>query len=194
MLNTPENSEISRLEMYATSIRSRRTINFFKKNPVETSLILEAIEVARWAPNHKKTEPWHFHVMGPRICEQVKELITDIKAAGQPDTARITIRERLNAIPGWLVMTCEVSTDPVQQLEDYAACACAAQNMMLYLWQAGVGMKWTTGKVIRDTRFSQLMGIDINRKFVVGLFWYGYPEQVPEQTRKSLETIAEITE
>lgn len=194
MLNTPDNSEISRLELYATSIRSRRTINFFKNNPVETSVILEAIELARWAPNHKKTEPWHFHLLGPRICVQVKDLITDIKAVGRSDTARIAIRERLDAIPGWLVMTCNVSTDPIQQSEDYAACACAAQNMMLYLWQAGVGMKWTTGNVIRDERFLQLMRVDKTRKFVTGLFWYGYPQHVPEQTRKSLEEIVEITD
>jgi len=194
MLNTLDKSEVSRLELYATSIRSRRTINFFNNNPVDTSLILEAIEVARWAPNHKKTEPWHFHLLGPKICLQVKDLITDIKAAGQPDSARIAIRERLDAIPGWLVLTCDVSTDSFQQTEDYAACACAAQNMMLYLWQAGVGMKWTTGKVIRDDRFLQLLKIDKTRQFVTGLFWYGYPEHVPEQTRKPLDRIVEITE
>jgi nitroreductase len=194
MLNKPVNSNAEWLELYANSLRSRRTVNFFKNTPVDSSLILDAMEVARWAPNHRKTEPWYFHLLGSRVCGQVKELITDIKAVGQAETARIAIRDRLDAIPGWLVMTCDVSTDPVQQYEDYAACACAAQNMMLYLWQAGVGMKWTTGKVIRDERFFQLMGIDKTRRFVVGLFWYGYPEQIPQQTRKPLENIMEITE
>ena len=30
-----------------------------------------------------------------------------------------------------------------------AACAAAVQNLMLYLWKAGVGSKWTTGDITR---------------------------------------------
>jgi len=177
------------LALLAECIKSRRTVNFFKMDKVKDELIHTAIEVARWAPNHKKTEPWHFLILGPSIQKQLKALITDIKAEGQQGTARAAIYDRLDAIPGWLVISCDVSSDMIRQFEDYAACACAAQNMMLYLCQAGVGVKWTTGKVIRDQRFFELLGLDMRYQMIVGLYWYGYPDHQPEQTRKPVEDV-----
>jgi len=47
-----------------------------------------------------------------------------------------------------------------------------------------VGVKWTTGDVIRDKRFYDLLWIDQELETVVGLFWYGYAEEVPKMARK----------
>jgi hypothetical protein len=59
----------------------------------------------------------------------------------------------------------------------------------LYLWKAGVGSKWTTGDITRDTRFFDIVGIDETQAFVVGLIWYGYPKMTPTQSRKNLKEI-----
>lgn len=190
MLINGESNENQALENFENILKSRRTITFFDSGrPIPPEQIVKAIDVARWAPNHKKTEPWHFYLLGAEVQDKVKALITQIKVAEQGEASRQAIRERLDAIPGWLVLTCEVSADSTRQFEDYAACACAAQNMMLYLWQARIGVKWTTGKVVRDPRFFELLGIDINRHKIVGLFWYGYPLQIPAQTRKPVADI-----
>jgi len=188
-MNSDTSTAPDRLAQLAECIKARRTINFFKMDRVKDEIIQNAIEVARWAPNHKKTEPWHFHILGPSIQKQLKALITDIKAEGQDGPVRVAIHDRLDAIPGWLVISCDVSSDMIRQFEDYAACACAAQNMMLYLSQAGIGVKWTTGKVIRDLRFFELLGLDMRYQMIVGLFWYGYPDHQPEQTRNPLADI-----
>ena len=76
------------------------------------------------------------------------------------------------------------------QQEDYAACCCAAQNLMLTLWDKGVGVKWTTGAVVRDERFYELLDVDKTVEKIVGLFWYGYPAQNPEQSRREVEEIS----
>ena len=60
---------------------------------------------------------------------------------------------------------------------------------MLYLWQRGVGAKWTTGGVTRDPRFYELLGLDATKEAVVGLFFYGVPKVVPEQKRKPVGEI-----
>ena len=39
-------------------IRARRTIGSFRAEVPPSELIESALELARWAPNHKKTEPW----------------------------------------------------------------------------------------------------------------------------------------
>jgi nitroreductase len=94
------------------------------------------------------------------------------------------------AIPGWLVVSCNKSDDEILQREDYASCACAVQNLMLYLSEAGVATKWSTGPITRDARFYALLDIDADSAFVVGIIWYGYAKITPEQSRKD---VAEIT-
>ena len=69
-------------------------------------------------------------------------------------------------------------------MEDYAACCCAAQNLMLYLWSLDIGVKWSTGGVIKHPDFSQIVGMDPQQETPVGLFWYGYAQDVPVTVRK----------
>ena len=179
------------LQQCAEWLRARRTVNFFQPEPVPRDLLLQAIEVARWAPNHKLTEPWHFYLPGEATTRDIMELIVELKATGRDEAARAAVRRRLQAIPTWLVQTSRLSPDlPQQEREDYAACACAVQNLMLYLWQAGVGVKWTTGEVTRDPRFYEVLGLDAARETVTGLFWCGYPAEVPApRERRDTEVI-----
>lgn len=178
-------------EQFGGMLKSRRTVNFFRPEPVPRELLLDAVEVARWAPNHKLTEPWHFYLLGEESVEQVRGLIAALKAGERDEKARQAVRSRLDAIPSWFVLTCRLSPDkPVRQQEDYAACACAVQNLSLYLWQAGVGVKWTSGQVIRDEGFYRLLDIDMQREIVMGLFWCGYPaDNPPAQKRRGIEEI-----
>ena len=92
-------------------------------------------------------------------------------------------------MPGWLLVTCRRSDDELLEREDYAAVCCAIQNLTLYLSEAGIACKWTTGPVTRDARFFDLMGIDPDDVFVVGLLWYGYPKILPTQSRRAVEEI-----
>ena len=105
-----------------------------------------------------------------------------------PDAGRFK-RDSWSQKPGWLVVTCQRSEDELRQQEDYAACAAAVQNFLLYLWKAGVGSKWTTGDITRETRFFDILDIDADREFVVGLVWYGYPKVTPEQSRKPFDDV-----
>ena len=51
------------LQQLASAIRDRRTIKIFEQRAVDHNIIRDAIEVARWAPNHHLTEPWHFYLL-----------------------------------------------------------------------------------------------------------------------------------
>lgn len=174
---------------FAAKIRARRSVDLFETEPVGTALLLEAIEVARWAPNHRLTEPWRFYIVGPETKQAITELAAAIDAAAKGERAGEARRARLRAIPAFFVLTTRRSADPLLDREDYAACCCAAQNLMLYLWQVGVGVKWTTGAVTRDERFYSLLGIDAAQEAVVGLFWYGTPKVVPNQRRRPVDDI-----
>jgi len=180
-------------EAFAAVLRARRSIDLYEPTPVDPAVLLEAIEVARWAPNHRLTEPWRFYLVGPQTAAAIIELGAALDAAKKGERAGEARRARWKAIPGFFVLTSRLSDGGLQEREDYAACCCAAENLMLYLWQRGIGTKWTTGGVTRDPRFYELLGLDATQETVVGFFFYGVPKVVPEQKRKPVEEIAART-
>ena len=189
MKKTAPSYETQELREFAEVLRGRRTIELFLQTPVPVHLIDEAIDAATWAPNHHVTEPWHFYAVGSKAKEQCLDLCNEIVTAKKGEKAADFKRQSWSEKPGWLVVTCDRSDDELLQKEDYAACCAAVQNLMLYLWKAGVGSKWTTGDITRDARFFDILDIDEAASFVVGLIWYGYPKLTPAQSRKGADEV-----
>lgn len=174
----------------AELLRGRRTVNLFEPEPVGTAVLLEAIELARWAPNHRLTEPWRFYILGPETTARAVECWAGFEAETKGEAAGQARRARLAPIPGHFVVTSATSDDDVVDRENYAACCCAMQNLMLYLWQRGVGVKWTTGGITREQRLYDVLGIDSAHERVLGYFWYGSPKLVAPQKRREVAEIA----
>lgn len=181
-------SEIAASEL-ADVLRNRRSINLFEPGSVDRAFLLDAIEVARWAPNHRLTEPWRFYLLGDETAEAVARLAAELETAAKGERVGAARYNRLKAIPGNFVLTSQRSDDPLLERENYAACCCAVQNLMLYLWPLGIGVKWTTGAITREPGFYELLGIDVKHELVVGFFWYGRPKVVPTQKRREVDEI-----
>ena len=184
-----EEPQFASQDDFAALLRGRRSIDLFEPEPVGTAPLLDAIEVARWAPNHRLTEPWRFYLIGSATKAAIIDLAAELDSAAKGERAGEARRARLAAIPGFFVLTSRRSDDSLLEREDYAACCCAVQNSMLYLWQRGIGVKWTTGGVTRHPRFYDIIGIDATKEVVVGFFWYGVPKVVPTQRRKPVAEI-----
>lgn len=176
-------------EALAAILRGRRSIDLFEPEPIDIEELRAAIDLARWAPNHRLTEPWRFYLIGPKTAAAIIELAAELDTAAKGDRAGEMRRARWRAIPGFFALTSARSDDPVTDRENYAACCCAAQNLMLYLWSVGIGVKWTTGAVTREPRFYELLGIDPGRQALVGFYFYGRPRVVPQQKRRTIEEI-----
>jgi nitroreductase len=167
-------------------IRGRRSINLFTPEPVAVQELEDAIEIARWAPNHRLTEPWKFYIVGPSMKQAIARCAADYESESKGERAGEARYKRLMEVPAYFIVTSRIGTDELTDREDYAATCCAVQNLCLYLWQRGIGTKWTTGAITREPRFFDLLGIDAARETVVGFFWYGRPKVVPEQKRKDV--------
>ena len=188
-MKKPRSYETQELREFGEVLRTRRTIELFLQTPVPGALVKEAIEAATWAPNHHVTEPWRFYVLGRESIASCVDLVRDIVTAKKDAKAGEFKARSWSEKPGWLVISCHRSADALRQQEDYAACSAASQNLLLYLWKAGVGSKWTTGDITRDPRFFDIVGIDADKEFVVGLIWYGYPKLTPTQSRQGLAAV-----
>ena len=171
-------------------IRNRRTIHSFAAGIPPFDVIEKAVELASWAPNHRHTEPWRFHHLGHETIAAVVDLNARLVTKKNGPIAGEAKRERWSTIPGWLAVTAALSPEDEElEKEDYAACCCAIQNLSLYLWSEGIGVKWTTGSVTRHPEFYRLLQTDPLKRQTVGLLWYGYAETVPVQKRQPVGEI-----
>lgn len=177
-------------EVVADVIRTRRTIHLFEPGRVPSKEeILTAIDLARWAPNHFLTEPWRFYLIGRRTAEAIAHLNAELVTAKRGESAGKAKLERWLEIPAWMAVTCRNSDDAVRQKEDYAACCCAVQNLQLYLWSRGIGVKWTTGDVTRSERIYEILEIDPAAETLVCTLWYGFAADVPKTARRPVREI-----
>jgi len=174
----------------------RRTVNAFE--PVLPAgwegALRRAVEVGCYAPNHRRTEPWRFHLLGPKTVQAVCELNAKLVAAKKGEEAGAKKLRRWLDMPGWLVVTQKLPTDIAAPgmsgrggivEEDYAACCCAVQNLCLSLHAEGLGTKWTTGPVNFDASFPAAAGIPDDER-VVGTIWFGTPTDKPKPPPKKL--------
>ncbi|MHC4375087.1 MAG: nitroreductase family protein [Planctomycetota bacterium] len=171
------------------ALRERRTINRFQSQLPPREWILEALELARFAPNHKLSNPWRFYLLGRRTVEKVAGLNARLVREAKGEEAARKKLTRWLEMPGWLAVTHLRSDDRVREREDYAATACAIHNLSLALWTRGVGVKWTTGEVTRHPDFYEAIGADPFEETCAGLLWYGFPEDVPQTRRTALDEL-----
>ncbi len=146
------------------AIRERRTHKAFAAEPVPRSVLDELLELARWAPNHRLTNPWRFRVIGPQALERLKQ------AAG-PEAAA-----KLDRAPTLIAVTSRRSADPVQDEEDLCATACAAYAVLLGAHGRGLGGYWRTPAVLRTPEGAAALGISEEERFVA-LIHLGQPRQ-----------------
>ena len=174
------------------TIQTRRTLPMFDANrSVPQELLEKAIEAASWAPNHHLTEPWQFYQLGPETTAGYLDLLYTVIAELKDSTLAQKKFEKGQTVPGWMVVTCaNDDSSELELMEDCAAVSCAIQNFALVLWEAGVGMKWSSGPIIRDPRFYELLGIDATREMIMALIPYGYPKLTPEPRPRT--PVAEI--
>tara|TARA_B100000945_G_scaffold179169_1_gene143663 strand:+ start:684 stop:1235 length:552 start_codon:yes stop_codon:yes gene_type:complete len=173
------------------AIQKRRTIHDFSKKKVLKEVIERSILAANQAPCHRRSFPWRFTSLGIHKRELLCQLQLSLKFGDQPiDEFNFKkIKEKILNPSHLLVATQVCSHNHVQKLEDYAACACAIQNLSLSLVADGVGYKWSTGQITTDPNTYQIADIDPSDEEIIGFIWIGYGTEPPLITRPLLDTI-----
>lgn len=149
------------------AIRTRRTHKAYAPEPVDRQTLDELFELARWAPNHKLTNPWRFRVLGPRALER-------LKAAGEDPIAAA----KLNRAPTLVAVTATQSGDPLLDEEDVLAAGAAAYVILLAAHGRGLAGYWRTPGVLRTAAGRAALGVP-DDEHVLGLLHLGHPRQQP---------------
>lgn len=155
-----------------TAIRTRRTHKAYGRSPVPHEMLVELLDLARYAPNHRLTEPWRFRVIGPLALERLKA------AADEKE------RPKLDRAPTLVVASAELSGDSVQDEEDLHATACAVFIVLLAAHARGLGSYWRTPSVLRTAAGRAAVGLPDNERFV-SLIHLGPAEGSPPEKERS---------
>jgi len=162
------------------AIRTRRTHKAYGPEPVDRATLDELFELARWAPNHKLTNPWRFRVLGPQALARLKDASEDAVAAA-----------KLMRAPTLVVVSAKQAGEPVLDEEDRYATAVAAYVVLLAAHGRGLAGYWRTPALLRDDAGRAALGI-AEDECVLGLLHLGRPRQQPRTPeRASLRDIVE---
>ena len=157
------------------AIRSRRTHKQFQPEPVPRETLEELLDLARFAPNHRLTQPWRFRVVGPETLARLKE-------AGGPKEA-----PKLDRAPTLVVVSAKVDADPVVAAEDVLATGVAIYVVLLAAHGRGLASYWRTPAVLRTPEGRAVVGLEDDERFV-GMIYLGRPcSEPPAKERAPLE-------
>jgi nitroreductase len=161
--------------------KARRTIHQYEPEKIPDALVEKALELALWAPNHKLTFPWRFISLGPESRLKIAELGAKLKAKKKPlSLIEETALRKTHLNPSHLiVLAMKRPPEAAQAKEDYASVAMGVQNASLYLWENGIGSKWSSGALTTHERTYEIAGCDPKAEEIVGFLWIGRPERAP---------------
>jgi nitroreductase len=154
------------VDAFADLIRSRRTHKSFGRDAVPRDTLDELLELARWAPNHHRTNPWRFRIVGPETLARLKE------AAGPAEAPKLDRARTL------VVASCVLSGDLQQDEEDICATACAVYAVLLGAHAQGLAGYWRTPRVLHTKTGREAVGLPDGERFI-GLIHLGSPRAEP---------------
>lgn len=157
-------------------IRSRKSTyqNDYSQDVITKEELEQILSVAPFAPNHKKTMPWRFHVfqgkskdeLAVKLAELYKNNTDPEKYLADKETFFKAKADDSNAI---IAIVHNISQS-VPEWEEHAAIAMAVQNMWLKATELGIGAYWSTMGQIRH--IDEFLQLDENQN-CIGLFFMG---------------------
>lgn len=179
------------------AIRHRRSHKLFDGTAVSRETLQELLELAIWAPNHKRTEPWRFTVVEGAAIAVYSAAVQDAllqRMTGQPDklaAQSAKLRDILGGC-GAIIGVSYVKTpaDAVRDREDYAATCCAIQNLSLAAVARGVDSYWTTSDHLIGAALGQYWEIPLEECLIGAIVLGGARIFMPASRSK---TVADVT-
>lgn len=172
------------------AIKTRRSVGKVKSDPIEKEKIEQLLEAATWAPNHYKTEPWHFFVLTGEGRRPLGRVLAEISKEEMDDPATEENQKKLQKAmekpfraPVVIAVAVTPSDAPkVIRIEEIGAVAAGIQNMLLTAHGLGLGAIWRTGKATYHPKMKELFGLR-KKDEVLGFVYVG--AQDPWQPTKT---------
>ncbi len=174
-------SESLELKILNNIIASRRAIfpDQYTGGTVKDDQIKIILNNAKWAPTHRRTEPWLFHVFSAEAKKRLSSYLGAWYKRHTPEESFSELKYRKTIEKPLLsshVLAICMRRDPekrVPEWEEIAAVACAVQNMWLTCAAMELGCYWSTpGSALSANDF---LGLSKGER-CLGWFYIGVPK------------------
>lgn len=190
-------------------IFKRRSVRFFKSNPISKVDMREILRAGMWAPSAKNRQPWKFVVVRGKSKDEMLALMEkgiersekgEGVLAGSSDlytNARFTLKcmkEAYNIVfivnPNGRDIEEEWTlADKIHELSDVQAIGAAAQNMALQATSMGIGSLWIGNIFFAYEELTEWLG----KGQMVLAMAFGDPNHNPcPLARKSEDEVIEV--
>lgn len=173
------------------AISNRRSVKKFKHDMVvDDQTVYDAIYKATDAPNHGMREPWRLvHISKDKLGDFSRD-ITRFAFPDSPDKREDHFHAVTN-LGGMLLLILKDDPRQRQSRENYFAFGAFAQNLMLLLYEAGIGTCWKSPQYIFDPKIRKALGVKDN-EILAGFLYLTDLEEVPAKAKRKNKNL--ITE
>lgn len=164
----------------AALIKGRRTVKpaaMKKGSNVSAIVIQEALEHATFAPNHGKTQPWHFVVFSGNALKKLNRFQADLYKETAGDSWLESKGRRMESQHETVAYAIAIgmkrdARESIPEWEELAAVACAVQNLALTIANYGLGGIWSSGKNLDHPKMKEYVGFNTSDR-LLGWFLVG---------------------
>lgn len=157
-------------------IRSRKSTypNDFNGESITQEELEKILEVTAYTPNHKKTQPWRFHVFLGDAKAQLAQKLADLykentAAENYLEKKEVSFKEKVDQSSAAICIVHHISQS-VPEWEEHAAIAMAVQNLWLKATELNIGGYWSTMGQIRH--LDEFLDLEENEN-CIGIFFLG---------------------
>ena len=144
-------------------------------HPVERAVVERLVELATWAPNHKRTWPWRFTVIEGEARLRFGAALAEAAASGGAPPEKVAKLPTTYArSPVVLLAWVAVDADRVRAREDRDAVAAGVQNLLLGATARGLASYWASIPDLLVPAARAFSGVDGSHD-LVALVYLGHP-------------------
>lgn len=174
------------------AIIGRRSIKKFNGQPVDREDLMNIINDAVWAPNHKNREPWRLVVASEENLEKIQNVLRDTTIPNWQTLSNEEVANKMQKFttPGaYVFVVVPEDVRQKQRLEDYGAASTFIQNIQLLAWDYGIGSCWKTPDFLDDPKFRDKLGVKHGER-IISMLQLGYFDELPKaKERKKAKEI-----
>lgn len=177
------------------AIRNRRSIGRCTSDIPDPDLIRQVVEAGTWAPNHHLTEPWRFIVLSGDARVGLGEAMGAAaarKAVSREDAERARVKAAGKPLRApYVIAVYAVPNPSAPEIEEIAATAAAAQNMLLAAHALGLAAMWRSGDLIYSTEVRDFLRMP-DQGVMLGVIYIGCPAMdPPTRERKPVDEVTQ---
>ncbi|WP_292891935.1 nitroreductase [Nonlabens sp.] len=180
-------------------IQTRRSVfpSQYTGGEIPQDDILKILESARWAPNHKKTEPWRYKVLQGNALTDLGIFMGEqfVKSTGKPLSIKLKkLQEKLAVTSAMLlIFKHRDEKESIPEWEEIAAVSMSVQNMWLTTHDMGYGCYWSSPKDFVNMSEFQHISVGDREEFL-GFFYLGTYDNEATVILPERKNIADFTE